>query len=41
VYCDGADCGTSRAVARRLKRELGVSEVYVLKGGWRAWPKAR
>ena len=40
VYCDGADCGTSRSVARRLKRELGVSEVYVLKGGWHAWPKA-
>ena len=39
VYCDGADCGTSRSVARRLKRELGVPEVYVLKGGWRAWPK--
>jgi rhodanese-related sulfurtransferase len=39
VYCDGADCGTSRSVARRLKRELGVSGVYVLKGGWREWPK--
>ena len=39
VYCDGAECGLSRSVARRLRRELGVSEVYVLKGGWRAWPK--
>ena len=39
VYCDGADCGLSHSVARRLKREMGVSEVYVLKGGRRAWPK--
>ena len=39
VYCDGADCGMRRSVERRLKRELGVSDVYVLKGGWRAWPK--
>ena len=40
VYCDGADCGTSRSVARRLKREFGWQEIYVLKGGWRAFKEA-
>lgn len=42
VYCDSSQCDSSRAVATRLKRELGLSgpdapPVLTLKGGWDAW----
>ena len=37
VYCASPSCGTSQAVARRLRRDLDSKEVSVLKGGWRAW----
>jgi rhodanese-related sulfurtransferase len=37
VYCDNAGCQASQAVARRLRRELGINSVFVLKGGWGAW----
>lgn len=37
VYCDQATCNASTSVAARLKRELGIETVYVLKGGWSAW----
>lgn len=37
VYCDSAACDASQAVARRLQRELKLTEIYVLKGGWAAW----
>jgi rhodanese-related sulfurtransferase len=38
VYCDGADCGTSREVAQRLRDELGINNVWALDGGWAASP---
>ena len=41
VYCDDAGCGASQSVARRLRRELGIDQVFVLKGGWGAWLKAQ
>jgi rhodanese-related sulfurtransferase len=38
VYCDSGGCDASRAVARRIKEELGVeSPVWVLQGGIDAW----
>jgi rhodanese-related sulfurtransferase len=38
VYCGGAECAASKAVAGRLRgREYGLGEVYVLRGGWEAW----
>jgi rhodanese-related sulfurtransferase len=37
VYCGSASCGASRSVARRLKRELNITEVFYLKGGWQTW----
>ena len=40
VYCDGAGCHASEAVARRLRRELGFENVFVLRGGWEAWQAA-
>ena len=41
VYCDNAGCQASQAVARRLRRELGIADVFVLKGGWSAWLEAQ
>ena len=35
VYCDGKRCRRSGEVAERLRTELGLSSVYVLKGDWR------
>lgn len=37
VYCDGGACEASHAVAKRLREELQLTEVWVLKGGWDAW----
>ncbi|MEI6465159.1 MAG: rhodanese-like domain-containing protein [Verrucomicrobiota bacterium] len=37
VYCDGAGCQTSTAVAQRLKHDLQLDRIYVLTGGWTAW----
>jgi len=37
VYCDNPGCESGQAVARRLRRELGIDDVFVLKGGWSAW----
>lgn len=41
AYCDDQGCEASQSVARRLRRELGVNDVFVLKGGWRAWLEAQ
>ncbi|MDB6150147.1 MAG: rhodanese [Chthoniobacter sp.] len=37
IYCDRDGCDASEAVARRLREELQLDNVWVLKGGWRAW----
>lgn len=37
VYCDSRTCDASHAVARRLREEMGLEEVYVLHGGWETW----
>ncbi|MFA6961377.1 MAG: rhodanese-like domain-containing protein [Opitutaceae bacterium] len=36
VYCDGGGCLASRATARRLRRELGLTRIVILKDGWAA-----
>ena len=41
VYCGGADCRSSEAVAERLRREAGLEDVRVVEGGWTALEKAR
>ena len=38
VYCDGGSCDASHAIADRLRQEFKLQKVYVLKGGWSAWP---
>ena len=37
VYCDGGSCEASQAVAERIRNELKIGGVLVLKGGWAAW----
>jgi rhodanese-related sulfurtransferase len=39
VYCEGGDCQSSLALARRLTDE-GFKDVRVFSGGWAAWVKA-
>lgn len=36
VYCDGERCLRSSEVAERLRAEMGLDPVFVLKGDWRA-----
>ena len=37
VYCDGGGCEASHKVADRIRTDLKIGNVYVLKGGWSAW----
>ena len=41
VYCSSQSCAASHEVARRLREEGGITEVFVLHGGWEAWLEAR
>ena len=41
VYCDSAACDASQTVALRLQRELKLSDINVLKGGWASWLKTK
>jgi hypothetical protein len=41
VYCSSLSCNASREVARRLRREAQLPDVFVLEGGWEAWLKTR
>ncbi len=40
VYCSKLTCGASREVARRLREEAGLKNVFVLSGGWEAWQES-
>jgi rhodanese-related sulfurtransferase len=39
VYCSSLSCQASREVARRLREEVNLPNVFVLEGGWEAWVK--
>lgn len=39
VYCSSSGCRASSSVADRLRQEVGLESVYVLKDGWEAWLK--
>ena len=41
VYCSSLSCNASREVARRLRKETQLPNVFVLEGGWEAWLKQR
>lgn len=37
IYCDSRQCGASKEVAQRLRDEMGIDNIFVLKGGWQEW----
>jgi rhodanese-related sulfurtransferase len=39
VYCSSLSCQASHDVARRLREEANIPNVFVLQGGWEAWLK--
>ena len=41
VYCSSQSCAASHEVARRLREEAGLPNVFVLHGGWEAWLAAK
>jgi len=41
VYCSSQSCNASREVARRLRDEAQLKNVFVLKGGWEEWLKKK
>jgi rhodanese-related sulfurtransferase len=40
VYGEGVGSERAERVARRLKRDLKSKGVFLLKGGWAAWPRS-
>ena len=41
VYCSSLSCNASREVARRLRKEAQLPDVFVIEGGWEAWLKQK
>ena len=41
VYCSSQRCNASREVARRLRDEAQLKNVFVLQGDWEEWLKSR
>jgi rhodanese-related sulfurtransferase len=41
VYCSSQGCNASRDVARRLRTDAQLQNVFVLKGGWEEWKKTK
>jgi rhodanese-related sulfurtransferase len=41
VYCSSQSCNSSREVARRLRDEAQLKNVFVLQGGWEEWLKKK
>jgi len=41
VYCSSESCGSSREIAGRLRKEAGLTNVFVLEDGWEGWVKEK
>lgn len=41
VYCSSQSCAASHEVARRLREEAELKNVFVLHGGWEAWQERK
>ena len=41
VYCSSQSCNLALEVARRLRQEAQLKNVFVLEGGWEAWLGAK
>jgi rhodanese-related sulfurtransferase len=40
VYCSSLSCQLSHDVARRLRQDMDMQNVFVLQGGWEAWQRS-
>ena len=40
IYCDGHACQASRKMRSYLTQTMGLTDVWVLHGGWAAWQAA-
>jgi rhodanese-related sulfurtransferase len=41
VYCSSKSCAASHGVAKRLRSEAQLKNVFVLHGGWESWQAAQ
>jgi rhodanese-related sulfurtransferase len=41
VYCSRQSCAASHEVAKRLREEAGLKDVFVLHGGWETWLESK
>ena len=41
VYCSAESCNAAREVAKRLRDDAQLTDVFVLQGGWEGWLKSR
>jgi rhodanese-related sulfurtransferase len=41
VYCSAESCNAAREVAKRLRDETQLKNVFVLQGGWEEWLKKK
>ena len=41
VYCSAQSCNAAREVAKRLRDEAQLTNVFVLEGGWEEWLKKK
>ena len=41
VYCSSQSCAASQEVARRLREQAALKNVFVLHGGWEGWLASR
>lgn len=41
IYCSSRSCAASHEVARRLRQEAELKDVFVLHGGWEGWLAAK
>jgi rhodanese-related sulfurtransferase len=39
VYCSAQSCNAARDIAKRLRDEAQLKDVFVLQGGWEEWLK--
>ena len=39
VYCSAESCNAARDVAKRLRAETHIEDIFVLQGGWEEWVK--
>jgi rhodanese-related sulfurtransferase len=41
VYCSAQSCNAAREVAKRLRDEAQLKDVFVIQGGWEEWLKSK